>query len=182
MTEPTQENQDASSNANPSVTVENTQQNNATDFSSFIQGFKENGTVAQKSLISGIEQYMRNMAPGVPVDFDSGAKFQHTFWKLISGVAESAKPDEFKKLWSILLAYFNEFKTTVFHERYVYRFSENWVWSQTDLNGFQRILNILHLTCDPNTRALGLKQVSLDRSLSEGFSDDARQRIVGFYH
>lgn len=178
MTEPTQENQPET----PAVVVQNTQQTEVTDFNSMMNNFKQNGTVAEKSLISGIEQYMKNMAPGKPLDFDSGARFQYQFWKLISNIAETAKPDEFKKLWSILLAYYREFKTGVFHERYVFRFSENWIWSEAELNGFQRVLNIINLTCDPKERAIGLKQVSLDRSLSEGFSDDARQRIVGYYH
>jgi hypothetical protein len=180
MTEPTQENLNTEESS--SVVVQNTQQTITTDFETQMNGFKQNGTVAEKSLISGIEQYMKNMAPGKPIDFDVGARQQYQFWKLISGLAENSKTEDFKKLWSILLTYYKKYKTGVFHERYVFRFSENWVWSESELHGFQRVINVINLTCDPAERISGLKQVSLDRSLSEGFTDDARQRIVSYYH
>lgn len=161
--------------------VEKKQPVEVSDFNSLIQGVKDNGTTKQKILISAIEKYMVDMQPGKPVGGDAGARFQYMFWKTLSEVIEQSNQEEFKKSWNIILAYFNQFKTGVFHDKYVFRFAEFWAWNEGELNAFQRILNLIKLTCNPAERQVGLKQVSLERSLAEGFSDDGRQRILTFY-
>lgn len=150
-------------------------------FQSKIDAMKTGGTQAQKILIASLEKYITDMAPGKPIANDAGARNQYNLWKAISFVVETAPVDEFKKLWNILLSFFEEHKNGVFGDRYVFRFSEYWLWSQHELNGLHRVLNIIKLTSNPAERAKGLKQVSLDRSLTEGFSDDARQKIITFY-
>lgn len=152
------------------------------EFTKLIDDLKVSGTSTQKILITSIEKYIDTMTPGKPVKDDAGAKSQYDLWKIISYLAEQAPGDEFKKLWNILLAYFEEYKDGVFHDRYIYRFSEFWVWPEHELNGMHRILNLVKLTCNPADRGHGLKNVSLDRSLTEGFSEEARQRITTFYN
>lgn len=165
-----------------SPVVEQRKVTQSTDFASAIEQLKTSGTQAQKSLIVGIESYITKMSPGVPIDANQGAREQYVFWKLISSIAESTPNDEFKKIWNLLLAYFEFYKDTVFHERYIFRFSEYWTWSEDDLNAFQRVINLIKLTSNPTERTASLSHVSIDRSLAVGFSDEARQRIVSFYH
>jgi hypothetical protein len=152
-----------------------------TEFHARMDQLRLSGTQAQKVLIASLDRYVEDMAPNKPIQDAVGARNQYNLWKAISYIAETAPSDEFKRLWQILLAYALEHTDGVFQDRYVFRFSEYWTWSEHELNGLHRILNIIKLTCDPATRADGLRQVSLDRSLTEGFSDDARQRIVMFY-
>lgn len=142
---------------------------------------KKSGTLAQKSLVTAIENYMANMAPGKPVDPDTGVKHQYALWKTIHNLVHNAPASEFKSLWSLLLAFFNTYKEGVFHDRYLFRFSEYWSYSNEELNGFQRVLNLINLSCDPATRAIGLRQVNLDTTLRDGFSEEARQRLLNFY-
>lgn len=172
---------DQNNTQEPVVVV--TQNNETTDFQTYIENIKQNGTVHAKSLIVSIENYMREMAPGIPMDNDKGARFQHTLWKTIYQVVENVPVDEFRKCWNIILSYFNNYKErkSVFNERYVFRFSEYWVWPEDELSAFQRTLNILILTANPETRNQELRHVDLDRSLELGYSDEGRQRIINFY-
>lgn len=162
--------------------VENQQEPAPTGFDALIAQIKESGTRAQKDLVNSLEHYMVNMKPGKPVNPDEGARHQYVLWKTITGITETAPVDEFKKLWSILLGYFNQYGKGVFHDRYVFRFSEFWQYDERQLAAFQRILNLLKLTANPKTRAMGLRQVDMNRTLADGFTEEGRQRIVGFYH
>ena len=161
--------------------VEQTQVKDLSAFELMVQKIKTDGTAEQKRLILGIEQYMQRMTPGMQVDFNEGARHQHTLWKMIQGVIERAPQDQFKKMWSILLAYFEEHKDGVFGDRYVYRFSEFWHQGESELNAFQRIINVIKLTSNPQERELGLRQVDLNRSLDEVFTEQGRQRIMAYY-
>lgn len=151
------------------------------EFETITKKLKETGTAAQLGLVRSLEQYLSDMKPGVPVSGVEGARLQYSFWKVISGLIETSPKEEFTVLWNILLMYFNEFQDSGFGDRYVYRFSEFWAWSESDLNAFQRVVNLLTLTRDPSKRAEGIKQVDLNRTLAVGFSEEAIQRLVGFY-
>lgn len=150
-------------------------------FTDTISQFKTKGTPNQKALIVALEKYIEVMAPGVPVTGENGARHQYTLWRTIYNIVHNIPITEFKATWQLLLLYFNEYQATVFHERYVFRFSEYWVHTQDELNGFQRIVNLLKLTCVPASREIGLKQVNINATLSQGFTEDARQRILSFY-
>ena len=165
----------------PVVQAATVVEHQVSDFLSKIEEMRTAGTQAQKILIASLDKYITDMAPGKPLDVNVGARNQYNLWKAIIYVVDTAPIEEFKKLWSILLGFFEEYKDKAFHDRYVFRFAEYWLWSEHELNGLHRILNIIKLTSNPNERAHGLKQVDLDRSLAEGFSDDARQKLVNFY-
>ena len=150
-------------------------------FEDLIQKLKASGTVNQRSLITALEQYVDVLAPGKPIEGDQGARIQYGFWKTISNVLENAPADEFKLLWNILLGFFNAHKDGALHERYVFRFSEFWSQSEAELTAFQRLINLIKLTANPSTRAQSLKQVDLQRTLAEGLSETARQRVLMFY-
>lgn len=140
------------------------------------------GSKAQKSLVANLERYMEKMKPGMPVNNDEGARNQYQLWRTIQSVIENSSPEEFNKLWYIVLVYFKNFRTGALGERYVFRFSEYWIQSEEDLATFQRILNLIILTADPSTREKNLKQVSLPRTLEKGLTDFGRQRLLSFYN
>jgi hypothetical protein len=142
---------------------------------------KASGTAAQISLITALEKYLKMMRPGVPVERNVGARNQYDLWKSILFITEDAPAEDFKKTWNILLAYFEEYKEQCFHDRYIYRFAEFWIWSESELAGFQRIVNLIKLTCNISERNKNLKLVVLDKTLELGFTDNARQRVISFY-
>lgn len=161
--------------------IESTETQDPTEFETFVSQIKELKSNHVKQLVATIEQYMIDMKPGRVIDFNAGARSQYQFWKSIEQIVEQSPEDEFRRLWSILLAYFNEYKSGVFNTRYVFRFSEYWHQGEEQLQSFQCMLNLIILTCDPATRADGLKRVDLNRTLAKTFTEMGRQRIVGFY-
>lgn len=152
-----------------------------TEFDKLLASCRE-GTVAQQNLVAAIERYMDNMKPGKPIAPENGARQQFSLFKIIQGVVNNTSQEEFKKLWAVILAFFNEYKEGVFSDRYIFRFAEYWHHDPKDLAAFQRIINLIKITADPETRSVGLKQVDLTRTLEEGFSEEGRQKVVGFYH
>lgn len=111
----------------PEVTVvKNTTAPLPTEFEQLVHQLKADGSPAVKGLINSIESYMETMAPGKPLDPDLGAQTQFQFWKTISHLVEGSPQEEFRRLWSILLMYVNQYKgeRQVFNMRYVFRFSE----------------------------------------------------------
>lgn len=168
--------------ATQSVTVINTKNKVSSEFLSMVETLKVSGTALQKQIIIRLELYIKEMFPGVKVSEDDGARNQYLLWKTISSSVETCDANDFRRTWNIFLNYFNEYKDTVFHEKYVYRFSEYWLWSADELNAYQRIVNVLMLTRNPADRQARTKEVSLDRSLAHEFSEEARQKIISFYN
>lgn len=152
-----------------------------TDFEQAINKLKADGTMSQKALVSSIEIYMAKLQPGKPTSALEGAAAQYSFWVVIRNLLTNAPAEEFRGLWSILLAYVNNFKDGIFHERYVFRFSEDWSNSQSELVTFQRILNLLKVTADIKGRATALKQIDLTRTMEFFTSEESRKRILSFY-
>lgn len=148
----------------------------------YINDLKQNGTTTQKNLIAALDKYLDDMKPRKPIANNKGADTQHLFWKTLWSVIEHSSQEEFKSLWTIVLAYFDKFKNDAFNERYVYRFAEYWNANVDELSAYQRLLNLIHLTADPKQRTLGLKQVNVDKSLELIFSEQGRQKVLSFYH
>lgn len=152
-----------------------------TSMENVFQKMRENGTVFEKMTMASLDSYVDKMKPGLPIAADVGARNQHALWKLFESVIETAPETEFKKLWSVILAFFNADKTGVFGERYVYRFADQWVWSIDELNSMQRIINLVINTKTPATRALDVKRISIPKTV-EGFSEKAKERLNNYYH
>jgi len=159
--------------AKPTTAAESSMEN-------VFQKMRESGTVFEKMTMASLDNYVEKMKPGLPVSSEVGARNQHSLWKLFESVIETAPETEFKKLWSVILAFFNADKSGVFGERYVYRFADQWVWSIDELNSMQRILNLVINTKNPATRALDVKRISIAKTV-EGFSEKAKERLNNYY-
>jgi hypothetical protein len=152
-----------------------------TTLDQLIQRVQESGNQTEKMVVEAIAQYREVMQPGKPVVPANGVQAQYRLWKFLSYLLESAPQEDFRRAWNVLLNMVHLHKDEIFGDRYVYRFSEEWTFFQEELSAYQRLLNILKLTANAQERATGLKQVDLNRSLEVGFSESARQRLVGFY-
>lgn len=161
--------------------VKETVVSNETPFTVRIDAIKESGTNQEKSLVAALDAYVDFMKPGAPVAPDRGVKQQYTLWKTILALAENAPKEQFNALWNILLAYFDNYKDGVFHDRYLFRFIDQWIWSENDLKAMQNIFNLLQLTANPAKRKEGLARVQLEKTLATGINDEGRDRINLFY-
>lgn len=161
--------------------VQETVISNATPFTARIDAIKESGTNQEKALVAALDNYVDKMKPGAPIAPEQGVKQQYTLWKTILALAENAPKEQFSALWNILLAYFDNYKEGVFHDRYLFRFIDQWIWSENDLKAMQNIFNLLQLTANPAKRKEGLARVQLEKTLATGITDEGRDRINLFY-
>lgn len=150
-------------------------------FADKVSKIKAEGTVFERSMIAQLEQYMSAMKPGTPIDANTGARYQTNLWRIIQNVIERSG-DEFKPCYNLLLSYFEEYKNDVFHERYVFRFTESISLPAEELATYQQMVNLLKLTCSPKGRAQSLRQVDLGRTMKNNISEPARQKVLEFYN
>lgn len=165
----------------PPDVVEATPARELTAFEQQIEKLKQTGTSEQLALVGNLEAYMEKMKPGMPVAGNEGAAHQLGFWLVLKNLLTNASEGQFKNLWSIVLAFFHEYEDKVFHEAYIYRFSEHWTQSKKELDTFHRILNLIKVSADPKTRAETKKQVDLEK-IVHSLPDVAGQRLIGFYN
>lgn len=151
------------------------------NFEATFDKIAQTGSTHEKALINALKTYVSTMAPGQTMDPDAGASRQYHLWMSLRSVIQAAPEQEFKRLWSIVLAFAEKYKDAAFGERYVMRFAEYWRQDTDELTAFQRLINLIKLTCDPQTREKGLRQVDLTRSLDKGLSEQGRSRIISFY-
>jgi hypothetical protein len=164
----------------PVVVPNSTPVEPVSDFKAAIAAVLASGKINHIVLVETLDNYVTRMAPGVPITEVAGAKEQYSLWKAIKTVVEG-KPQDFKQLWNIILAYFNEYENSTLHDKYVFRFSSSLNMEKSEIDAFYRILNLIKLTANPGNRASGLKQLSLNKTLEIGFSEEGKQRILSFY-
>lgn len=160
----------------PEVSVVNTDTVSETPEVEVEQTIPEHLTELNDMLLA----YTVDMKPRVPVNGDEGAARNYTLWKTLEDIINLEDNALFKEKYKLVNKYFNEYKDGAFGPIYLFRFSEYWRWSTDELDAFHRLLNIIVLTCDPTKRQEGLKQVDLNKALSEGFTEQARQNITNF--
>ena len=149
-------------------------------FEETMQNIRNAGKLEHRLLVEALDDYVVTMAPGVPLDRNFAAKKQVVLWKTIKTVVENNHKD-FKVMWNIILAYFNNYKDGVFSEYCVFRVPESLNMERTDIKAFHNILNLIIATANPDTRSVGLYEAPLNSSLSVGFSEEGKQRIISFY-
>lgn len=133
-----------------------------------------------QSLQARLQEYVREMKPGLPIENAKGAIQQKQLWGTIKFVLGQTG-SEFVAMYAELLRVVAENRKGVFNERYVYRFMDQLAISSPERKNFERMLNLLMSTCDPKTRQFSLKQVDM-RATLQGFADNnIQQRISGYY-
>ena len=140
-----------------------------------------NNSVHLSSFVTTLTMYVRMMAPGIIVTPADGAGYNRSLWMALSYLLEHVPASEFRVIWSVFLGFFQEHLDRCFSPRYAYRF-ESHHQDEVQCQALHALLNLASLTCNPATRAEGMKQVSLEKTLSSSaFSETARQRLIAFY-
>lgn len=150
-------------------------------FEAKINRLRQSGTAAQKSVIAKMDSYFAQMKPGLPVDPVKGGAHQLAFYMALRQVCET-ETTEFREAFKLILEYFRQYKDGALGDRYIFRFTENIQLTNTAMRPFLGLINLLRVAAEAKSREQVLKQVDLTRSLETGFSDQARQRIIQFFH
>lgn len=149
-------------------------------FNAHIENVKANGSLQERTLITYLEDYRINMAPGRPVTEQSMNSAQVSLWRAIKQVLETE--ENFEKTFTLLIAYFRNLKANVFHERYVFRGMESITLDADQAKAFQRVINLLKVAAGSTSHRATTAQVDLGRTMMENvFSGDARNRVMSYF-
>lgn len=136
-----------------------------------------------EALIDRLEAYADQMAPGKMIDPRDGAGCQQALWNAVRSVF-MAPAAEFNLLFSELLITFHRMRGQgqVFNEMYLFRFFTHMRFNSGSARSFERIMNLLLVTCNPATRRLAVAQMDLAVELS-GFNDPTVvEKVNSYFH
>jgi hypothetical protein len=133
-----------------------------------------------KVVESGLKEYIDKMYPGVPHSGEDGPKAQVAFFRIIQNIFR-LKGSDFVQAYSLLLDTVAAHRSKTFNERYVFRYMSDVRLSVQERKNFERIVNLLLVTCNKTTRKQTMQQVDLPTTV-EGFSDpELIQKLTEFY-
>lgn len=149
------------------------------EFDRHIDKLLESGSTREKYVITFMSKYVNAMAPGKQMSVDEGVRNQTELWRTIKNVVENQ--DGFDAAWRLMIAYVRNYRTTVFHESYVFRFMENTVLAAPEARTFERMLNVLLTASGVQNRREVTKLVDLNNRLTAGLSEEARARLIRYF-
>lgn len=145
-----------------------------------LSGLPETAHINFEAHKERLEGYATAMAPGKPVSVQEGVNFQMQLWNAIKMML-NCEGNEFVLHYSEMLRVIKENRKKAFSERHLYRFMEHVRMTSDDRTNFMRLLNLMLTTCDPQMRALSMRQVDLRTSLAGLRSESQRQKIQAYY-
>lgn len=144
-----------------------------------LQKARAEATTLGKMVLNQIEEYINDMAPKKPMTPALGVRHQVKLYRALQTTTRLG--DDFFLVWGTILKLFNSQRAAVFHESYVFRYMEHVTLSPQDQKAFQRLLNLIVITANPQGRAVAVKQVDFKRTLEFGMDEAGRNRLLGFY-
>ena len=149
-------------------------------FEAKLQSINESGSDREKFVASMIGEYIKHMAPGIPVGPDEGYRRQLSLMRTIVNIIET--DDDFTKAFRLLIAFVREHRKTVFDDKYAYRFFEFARPNDTGPKILTNLITMLIVAAGLQNKREIKKFVSLDKALSLGISDAGRQRVIQYFN
>ena len=145
-----------------------------------IEKIKTEGSVGERTLVNGLENYVTKMAPGRVMSMQEIATQQLTLWRCIKLAVENE--EEFSSMYKLLIDYAKEYKDAAFNERYLFRGMENVTLDKDQIHAFLGSLNVIKLASISKSKKEAAAQVDLNRVMDERvFSEGARNRVISFF-
>lgn len=154
--------------------------NDTGSFVNRMENLKVSGSSEQRSIVSRLERYVREMAPGLPRTPEQIVASQRGLWFVITSTLQK-EHKEFNACFNIILDFFKAYENDAFGDRFVYRGAEYLPYDKQELAAFHQMVNLLKITCESKSRKHALQQVNLERTLADHFDEAARQKIIAFY-
>lgn len=129
--------------------------------------------------LNTLKQYETIMRPKKPIDKLMIGRQQYALYQTILRAATSER--DFTKNWQIVLSRFYTNPNNVYGQQYVFRHLERMPGSEMDVVLYNRLVNLIQKTCNPYTLEIGLKQVSIQKTLADVTSEIMRNNINQYY-
>ena len=150
-------------------------------FDGFIGNVDRNGSDLAKGTVSFLQSYVTSMDILKAQSDVTLVATQQAFWKNIYNVINT-NTDQFTEAWTVISAFFRQYRTTVFSERYIYRGVPKFSITAADRQAFVNTMAILMAAAGLTNKKDVVKVIDLTKALSsQKFSEANRQRIVNYY-
>lgn len=150
------------------------------DFNQYIAKLNQTGTTRQKYVISHLDEYVKKTGPGSNLSDEEATRQEEVLWRVMKNVVETE--DGFKDCFKLLIRYFGEYKTGVFHEAYMFRNFRNMNISSDDGNAYLNLANLIKAAAGVNNKQDLLRIVNFNSAITSVFSEEARGRILGYFN
>ncbi len=150
-----------------------------TPFEQLIEKIQKEGTQRERYVVTFMGQYVEAMNIKRPLDAEEGVKNQRALWRTMSNVVE--QDDGFRECFRLIIAYFREYKDTVFHDYYVYRFQPEMNLAPDHNTGMLRLINLFKVAAGLNNKADIFRLVNMEATFSKGLTDSARNRVIQYF-
>lgn len=137
-------------------------------------------TGSTRILFSVLRDYIVAMAPNRPVGVQEGCAQQVQLYRTLNNFLNSVDGNDFQEAFGIVLGVAHLERDRSFAETHLFRFFDNVSLSANEISAFQRLLNLIKLTADHRSRAIGLKQLNFGATVA-GLSEVAQNKLASFY-
>jgi len=151
-----------------------------TGFAQLVANIQSSGADSTKTLLSTLQAYVKVMSNDITST--DGARQQQLLWFAIFNTAEKITDrSEFRKNWSLILAFYYQYRDGVFSMTKVNRFSDSWSRKDSRLTAFQRLNNLLIVTAAPDTRFSAVSKVNMTSTLDLCWTEAGKANINAYY-
>lgn len=151
----------------------------AAEFSSLVATIRKTGTASAVTLVSFMETYVERMKPGKITPSSEIQHMQSGLYDQLINVIEFSPANEFKRLWNIAIAFVKQYGDSAFSPVYYSRGAKDWKRDPQQFTTLTNLLNLLQVSAT-DMETLN-EQVSVSAVMANGFSEEARGRMIGFY-
>lgn len=149
-------------------------------FEKKLQSVSSSGTDREKFVASMVGEYVKAMAPGVPLTPDVGYRNQLALLRTITNVIETE--ENFVLAFRLLIAFVREHRKGAFDDKYAYRFYEFAKAGDSSPKTHSNLVTILIVAAGLQNKRDLRKFLSLDKALSSGISEAGRQRVIQYFN
>lgn len=149
-------------------------------FSEKLQKILQGLSPAEYNDITRVKLYCETMNGRFTVDERVGMAEQISLYRCIQNII-NRNPVHFEKLFTALLAIFEEEANGALSDRLRNRFMQNIALGKADRTAFTSLTHLLYITAKPSTRAFALRQIDITRALANGLSAEGASRVMAYY-
>lgn len=132
-----------------------------------------------KHVITGLNDYIRNMAFNVHVNPKEGFNFQTKLLRLIKMALDNKDASEAHMCFDVILFAVSRNIDTVFNERLALRFVDQ--FNELDYSSFTLLMNVVLNTAVPATRNKGIQSIDLQLTADRLRNETLSMNLLSFY-
>jgi hypothetical protein len=138
--------------------------------------------MAELTVEEMLQPYLEAMKPNRPITTQAAAEQTQSLYRVMESIFRSNDTqDKFNAAWSKFLNIVKQYREEHFHETRVYRGVPQWSLGNAAYTKFTRLMQLALETCQDGANSKFFKTINTDKFFTDGFSENDKQKIMGFY-